>query len=82
VSDYQEEVDKNYRAFKNMLPSIMDKSGKYALLRDGQLIAIYDTFDDALQTAHTFYEDEKFSIQHITTRPIDLGFGSRARHRG
>ncbi len=81
MSEHQEEVDKNYLAFKAMLPSLSANAGKYVLLKDGELEGIYDTFRDAVQTANAFFTDDKFSIQQITSHPVDLGFRSRALRR-
>jgi hypothetical protein len=75
-----EQVKLNYEAFKKMLPSIMNRENKYALLRDGELVAIYDTMPDAVTTAQKMFEDDRWSIQRITSRPINLGYRSRALH--
>ena len=64
-----------------MLPTLLASEGKYALLKDGELKGIYDIFQDALQTATVFIPDGRYSIQQIITRPVDLGFRSRALHR-
>ena len=82
MSDHQEEVERNFEIFKNLLPTLGRDYGKYALLRHKKLIASYDTFEDALKTAESFYEDGVYSIQLITDKPVDLGLRSRAlRHR-
>jgi hypothetical protein len=74
-----EQVQKNYEAFKKMLPDlIVDKSNKHALLRDEQLTAVFDTLRDAITAAEKMYPDGRWSIQHITIKPVDLGRRSRA----
>ncbi len=80
MSEHQAEVESNFAKFKELLPVLLDRTGKYALLRHGALVEIYDTFADALKTANAFYEDGLFSIQKITDKPIDLGLRSRALH--
>jgi hypothetical protein len=77
---HQEQADKNFAAFLSKLPELKGKLNKFALMRDGEIIAIYDTMGDALATADKFYQDGLFSIQKITAQPIDLGFRSRALH--
>ncbi len=78
MSKYQDQVDKNYEAFQKALPTLQAHAGKYALLRDEEIIAIYDTLSDAVATAEKFYPDGLYSIQKITADPVDLGYFSHA----
>jgi hypothetical protein len=78
MSAHQEQVDKNYEAFKKALPQLRGHEGKYALIRDGDIVAIYDTLQDAVTTAEKFYEDHVYSIQKISAEPVDLGYFSHA----
>ncbi len=78
VVERQAEVDLNFSKFKELLGSLSASSGKFALMRRGEVIQVYDTFSDALNTATTFYVDGLYSIQKITSQPIDLGYRSRA----
>jgi len=74
-----EEIQKNYEAFKRMLPELIkEHRNKYALMRGEELIAVYSTAQDAAETGKNFYEDGLFSIQEITDVPADLGFYSHA----
>lgn len=79
MDERQSEVDKNYQVFKERLPSLSANIGKYVLMREGEIKGIYDTFMDAVQTANIFYEDGRFSIQRVTSIPVDLGCRSRRR---
>lgn len=75
----QHEVDQNYEAFKKMLPELLeDRRGKYALLRNEELIDVFDSAGDALKYAEATYSDGRFSIQKITADVVDLGYYSRA----
>ena len=79
VGAQQEEVDRNYEAFKKMLPDLLESNpGRTALMRHGKVIACFDTDRDAIEAGRIFYEDRRFSIQEITRRRIDLGIFSRA----
>jgi hypothetical protein len=83
MSSQQEQVKINYEAFNKMLDGLLvDKRGKYALLRDGELIEVYDTLEDAVSTADKFFTDGRYSIQRITDQPVNLGLRSRAVHIG
>ncbi len=79
AQDNQTEVDRNFVAFKAMLPDLLkDHAGKYVLLRDTKLIEKFDTAGDALIYAQAQFPDGLFSIQEVTGRTIDLGFFSHA----
>ena len=73
------QVDRNYASFKEKLPSLLTtQRGRYALMKDGEIIAFYDTLSDAYVTAHRFVGPDEFSIQRVTDQRIDLGFFSNA----
>ncbi len=66
-----------------MLPSLIaEHRGRYALMRQGKIISIYTTVEDAVQTGEVFYEDGMFSVQRITQEDIDLGFYSHVAYLG
>jgi hypothetical protein len=75
----REQVDKNYEAFRAMLPTILPlHQDKYALMKDGAAVGFYSTLEDAYTTANQFYKDEPFSVQKVTDTAVDLGFFSHA----
>ena len=79
VGIQQQEVDRNYEAFKKMLPDLLKSNpGRTALMRDGEVVACFDTDRDAIEAGRTFFKDRRFSIQEITRRRVDLGYFSRA----
>ena len=79
AQDVQAEVDKNFEAFKAMLPELLkDHAGKHVLLRDAKLIEKFDTAGDALIYAQAQFPDGLYSIQEVTGHTIDLGFFSHA----
>jgi hypothetical protein len=63
-----------------MLPDLLKDENKYALLKDGKLVAVYETMPDAVTTAEKMFSDGLWSVQKITDRPINLGYRSRALH--
>lgn len=75
----QQAINKNYEAFKAKLPSIIDSHrGKFALIKDEEIIEYFDTAKDALLAAQKLYGNEVFSIQEVTDAVIDLGYYSHA----
>ena len=74
----QQEVDRNYEAFKKELPNLLKSDpGRTALMRGGVVVMCFDTERDAIEAGRTMFEDRRFSIQKIRSRPIDLGYFSR-----
>ena len=83
MSDRQRQVDENYEAFKKLLPDLLlSKAGKSALLRDGELIEVFDSMADAERAGRRLYEDGLFSVQRITDQKVDLGYFSHALYLG
>ena len=75
----QETIDKNYAAFERALPEIMQQhAGRFALMRNAEIIAFYDTARDAITAGEHLYEDGEFSIQEVTMTPVNLGYFSYA----
>ena len=71
---HMEEIEKNYQAFKRLLPTLMKYENHHALMRHEKVIGIYSTARDAVMTGKIFYEDGLFSVQEITAQPaIVLG---------
>jgi len=76
----QEEVDRNYKVFKNDLLEDLIKTdrGRFALLHNAKLIACFDTNRDAQEAGSKLIEGKPYSIQKITNRAVDLGYFSHA----
>ena len=74
----QREVDRNYEAFKKELPGLLKSDpGRTALMRAGEVVMCFDTERDAIEVGRKMFNDRRFSIQKIRSRPIDLGYFSR-----
>jgi len=76
----REQIDKNYSAFQEKLPELLKTHlGKFALMRDGEILAFFDTASDAYVAATKLLkEDESFSVQEVVGGPINLGYFSYA----
>ena len=76
----QQEVDRNYEAFKEVLPELLrTDENRFALMHDCKVIACFDTGRDAMQAGRALLGDKRFSVQEVTRRSIDLGYFSHAR---
>ena len=70
----------NYRVFreKHLEALLATDPGKSVLLRDGRLIAVYESLDHAYDAGMSKYPDERFSVQEVRDHmPADLGWYSR-----
>lgn len=75
----QDHVDRNYGAFKTMLPDLIRTNpGDWALLRNEELEAVFDTAKDAHTAGKKLFPDRAFSVQEIRVRVVDLGRFSHA----
>jgi len=74
----QEQVDRNFEVFKKLLPDLLvENRGRWALMRDGTVVDIFDTAGDAYTSGASRFEDGLFSVQRIG-ESVDLGFFSHA----
>jgi len=77
----QDEVDANFKAFQEQLPRIItNERNRWALMKNRDCIAFYDTFRDAKTAGDALYADGIFSIQEVTETSVDLGWFSHAMH--
>ncbi len=75
----QEQIQKNYEAFEQQLSTLLiAHRGKFALMRDGEIVEFYDTARDAFVTGQKLFKDGLFSIQEVVETPVNLGFFSHA----
>jgi len=76
----REQIERNYRAFTLKLPGLlMSHQGKFALMRDGEIVEFFDTARDAYVAGQRLFTDDHiFSVQEVVEMPVDLGFFSHA----
>ncbi len=75
----RDEIERNYRAFQARLPDLVQvHSGKWALMRHGEIVDFFDTVRDAHVAGHRLFSDDVFSVQEVAQRIIDLGWFSHA----
>lgn len=75
------EIDKNFQAFKKLLPTIKSlHSGEYALLRKRKILRYFASASDAFIYAEKKYSDGVFSIQKVTDAVVDLGYFSHVEN--
>ncbi len=77
------EIDRNLDQFLRVLPSLISEhKGQYVLLRHGAVLEFFASALDAQIAGNQRFEDEVFSIQHVTEMPEELGYFSYALRRG
>ena len=77
----EQAMAENYEAFEAMLPELLPTAeGKFALLRDRQLIGVYDSAGAAHTVGSARFDDGLFSVQKVKQGAVSLGFFSYARY--
>jgi len=73
------EIERNYAAFKDIMPALLaDAEGQYALMRNQELCGVYASPGEAERAGYQLFGDELYSIQLVSSKPVDLGFYSYA----
>ena len=75
-----EQIARNYHVFTQALPTLLSShQGKFALMRDGEIVEFFDTARDAYVAGQRLFKDDGiFSVQEVVEAPVDLGFFSHA----
>ena len=78
TDQYRQQIETNYKAFEQKLPNLLPTyRGKFALMRDGEIVEFFDTVGDAYVAGKKIFETDKlFSIQEVVATPVNLGFFS------
>ena len=77
----QREVDRNYAfLMENYVAIAKENSGKnFLLLKNQKVIGGFVSWEDAKEAARLLYKGkERYSIQELSSRPINLGYQAYA----
>ena len=78
-TEMQRTINENYAAFVKLLPDLLDeRAGKFALMRNGEVVEFFDSARDAFVFGEAKFDDGLFSVQEVKTAAADLGWYSRA----
>jgi hypothetical protein len=78
-TERKHEIDANYDFLQRTLALLLPShEGQYALLKNCAVIDFFDKPGDAYRDGLSRFPDKVFSIQEITSEPLDLGFFSHA----
>ncbi|MGB0719912.1 MAG: hypothetical protein ACPGRX_05535, partial [Bdellovibrionales bacterium] len=83
MSQIQQEIDQNFKAFEKLLPELIkNHRGEYVLMRQKKPIEFFNTVQEAILYADKKFADRLFSIQRIKQKPEDLGWFSHVPLQG
>jgi hypothetical protein len=79
----ESQADRNFAAFQKLLPDLLPlHGGKFALIRNEQVIEFFDSLSDAVRFGvEKFGIPNKFSIQQVTNQNASLGLYGYAVHQ-
>lgn len=70
----QSEIARNFDYFQRTLAAFLQtQRGRYALLREGAVVAFFDAPGDADLEGAKRFADCLYSIQQVTDEPVNLG---------
>ena len=73
----EDEVDRNWAAFRTLLPDIIHAHrGRHALMKDQEVVDYFDGSWAAFEEGKRRFRGEPFSVQEVTDEVVDLGFYS------
>lgn len=76
-----QEIARNYDAFQRRLSEYLPQHrDEYALLKAGEVQGFYPTPGEADREGWHRFADRLYSIQQVTSEPIDLGCYANAVH--
>lgn len=79
IDPRKQEIDANYDYLQRTLALLLpEHQGQYALLKNCAVVGFFDRPGDAYRAALDRFTDRLFSIQEVTSEPLDLGFFSYA----
>lgn len=82
AKSHQQQVDENYAAFRKLLPDLLPtRAGKFAVMHNGAVVEFFDSLGDAVRFGHLKYGGIDFSVQHVTSQSVDLGFHTCTLHQ-
>ncbi len=73
----QKAVDRNYEAFRALLPELLGTHrGQFALMYHGEIVDFFDTLEKAVHHGESSFTDGLYSVQEVTDATTDLGWFS------
>ena len=77
------EIERNFDFFQRNLSKFLPlERGRFALLRDCNVVMFYKTPFEAETAGEKQFPDGVYSIQEVTESPVDLGFFTYAFDQG
>jgi len=77
------EIDRNFEAFRSMLPDLLQtKPGKYALMHAQRVVDFFDCSMSAVVAGLQQFGEGHYSVQQVTEQADNLGFYSYAGGAG
>jgi hypothetical protein len=68
---FEDRAELNYRAFVEKLPGLLVSHQGFALMRDGEIVELFDTVRDTYIAGQKLFKDDPaFSIPEVVEAPL------------
>ena len=58
-------LDRELDAYLKALPTLLDRSGQYALVKDDAVVSTWNTYEDAIQEGYRLFKLDSFLVKQI-----------------
>jgi hypothetical protein len=64
-------LEKELQTYKDHLPELKDREGKFVLIHGEQVVDFFSTYEDAIKSGYQQYKTEPFLVKRVqTTEPV------------
>ena len=67
-------LERELKTYAGKLPELVAHSGKFVLIKDDEIVAIFDTYADALKTGYDRFKLDTFLVKQIAPEEHVLQF--------
>ena len=68
------QLQQELKTYAEHLPELANETGKFVLIKNGDIIDTFDTYEDALKVGYSRFQLEPFMVKQITPSQQILSF--------
>jgi len=69
----RERMARDFEGYRRELPRLLTEghANRFALIKDGQVVSVWDTYGDARQAGYERFQDAPFSVNRVNPLDVD-----------